>query len=281
MHYELYLDSLFLINFVMNLYLLLLVNQATHRTATRGRLIGGAFAGAVCYIFPFLCGGPAAVRYGISMLSGMAAMLLIPFRIRSVRALLQVIKQILFYSFLMGGCALFLIKRLPGFGRYLAGTTGVMGMGALCFLLFFYDRERKGQQTQCSTVLHHGGNRIAARALWDSGNSLTEPVSGSPVCVIDRELFTKLWKEEPAYYRVIPYHSIGRSNGILKGYLLEKLSVEWDGMTKCFENVYIAVAPEGISEREGGEIQVLLNPALQAPGKKGLKRAGKRYQNDY
>ena len=34
MRYELYVDSLFLINFVMNLYLLILVNRSSLRTAT-------------------------------------------------------------------------------------------------------------------------------------------------------------------------------------------------------------------------------------------------------
>ena len=48
MHYELYVDSLFLLNFIMNLYLLILVDNSTLRTATAGRLAAGAAVGALC-----------------------------------------------------------------------------------------------------------------------------------------------------------------------------------------------------------------------------------------
>ncbi len=38
MHYELYIDSLFFLNFIMNLYLLILVDRSTLRIAGPGRL---------------------------------------------------------------------------------------------------------------------------------------------------------------------------------------------------------------------------------------------------
>ena len=54
MHYELYLDSLFLLNFGMNLLLLCLVDHSMGHTATWYRLLAGAVVGAVWYLFPFL-----------------------------------------------------------------------------------------------------------------------------------------------------------------------------------------------------------------------------------
>ena len=53
MHYELYLDSLFLLNFGMNLLLLCLVDHSMGHTATWYRLLAGAVVGAVWYLFPF------------------------------------------------------------------------------------------------------------------------------------------------------------------------------------------------------------------------------------
>ena len=47
MHYELYLDSLFLLNFGMNLLLLCLVDHSMGHTATWYRLLAGAGVGAV------------------------------------------------------------------------------------------------------------------------------------------------------------------------------------------------------------------------------------------
>ncbi len=40
MHYELYVDSLFFMNFIMNLYLLILVDRSILRTAPLWRLAG-------------------------------------------------------------------------------------------------------------------------------------------------------------------------------------------------------------------------------------------------
>lgn len=53
MHYELYLDSMFLLNLGMNLLLLIMVDHSTCRTATWYRLLCGAGIGAVCYLLPF------------------------------------------------------------------------------------------------------------------------------------------------------------------------------------------------------------------------------------
>ena len=57
MHYELYLDSMFLLNLGMNLLLLIMVDHSTCRTATWYRLLCGAGIGAVCYLLPFLWKG--------------------------------------------------------------------------------------------------------------------------------------------------------------------------------------------------------------------------------
>ena len=48
MHYELYIDSLFFLNFIMNLFLLFLVDRSTLRMASPGRMAAGAAVG-----FPF------------------------------------------------------------------------------------------------------------------------------------------------------------------------------------------------------------------------------------
>ena len=97
MYYELYVDSLFLVNFCMNLYLLLLVNERTHRTATRARLILGAAAGAILFLLPFFFNGPAAVRILLGAVAGAAVMLVCAFRVRSAGAFFRLFELLLFY----------------------------------------------------------------------------------------------------------------------------------------------------------------------------------------
>ncbi|MCM1045346.1 MAG: sigma-E processing peptidase SpoIIGA [Candidatus Gastranaerophilales bacterium] len=252
----------------MNLFLLLLVNERTHRTATRFRLILGAAAGAVLFLFPFFCNGPVGPKVILGAICGVCSMLFLSFRVRSVRAFFGLFEKLLRYSFLMGGALLFLIRCLsrifPAFRDYVTGIFGIIGVGAMVFLFFFYRRETDGAGF-CTAVLVCGERRESVSALLDTGNSLTEPISGKPVSVLDKEVFDRLWEQEPAYFRVIPYHSIGRNKGLLKGYLLPELRLELDGVVKICRDVYIAVGEEPVSEEnqeKWQKVKLIVNPEL-------------------
>lgn len=266
MYYELYADSLFLVNFVMNLYLLLLVNNSTLRTATRKRLILGAGVGALLYFLPLLCRGPVWFRLLVGMPPGCIAMILVAFGVRSINAFFRILERLLAYSLLMGGAMLFVIKSFPALRKFTAGMWGILGMGALLYLLSGYIREkRKNRDCLCRVTLICKGSQMTVTALLDSGNSLVEPISGKPVSIIEKDVISSLWKEEPRLYRAIPYHSIGRKRGILKGYLLPEIRIETGGVTKSCRETYVAVCEEYIQAEEndgGNPVKMILNPML-------------------
>ncbi len=266
MYYELYVDSLFLLNFVMNLYLLLLVNHSTFRTATRKRMVLGAGAGAAAYLLPFVLPCPGWLGSLLGMIGGTMAMITVSFRIRTFQGFVNVMEKLFLYSLLLGGSLLLLVKKVPFFRSRMMGTAGVLGAGGILFFLISYLQEHwRRRPYVCRATLVYQGFRASVAALVDSGNSLYEPVSGKPVSVIDREVFTRLWKEEPLLYRAVPYHSIGKKRGILQGYLLPELQIETNGLVKYFREVYVAVCDEEISDcNEGQDCQVkmLLHPAL-------------------
>jgi stage II sporulation protein GA (sporulation sigma-E factor processing peptidase) len=276
MYYELYVDSLFLVNFVMNLYLLILVNRSTLRTATRRGVILGAGVGALVYLMPFAVEWPVWMKFPMALVLGAGLMIGIAFRPRSIQAFLKILRTLFWYSFLMGGLLLFADGLVPGAGYWLTGIAGVLGVGALGCLLVGYcqevERRRKGNP-MCRATLIQGETRCSVSALLDSGNSLREPISGKPVAIIDADLYRALWDGRQRPYRAIPYHSIGRKSGILKGYLLPALEVEIDGIVKCFQDVYVAV-----SEEKNG-VRMILNPALlddmQSSGRRAVNAAKK------
>lgn len=259
MIYELYVDSLFLVNAVMNLYLLILVNRSTLRTATRGGMVMGACAGAVIYLVPFLLDLPAWLKWPAALGAGAALMVGIAFRPRSLRAFCRIIRQLFLYSFLMGGLLLFAGRALPFLRRFLTEICGVLGIGAIGFWLIGHfqerDRRRRGGGI-CLATLTNGGTKVSVSALLDSGNSLREPISGKPVSIINAKIYRALWEGAQTPWRAIPYHSIGRRNGIMRGYLLPELELEVDGIRRRFQNVYVAV-----SEEECGT-DMILNPAV-------------------
>ncbi len=275
MYYELYVDSLFVVNFVMNLYLLILVNQKLLRTATRRRLIGGAGAGALCYLLPFLMPLPAGIKYFLGMFAGTWLMIYISFHPGGIRGYFNIIKYLLGYSFLLGGVLLFVNSVLP-MGGILKGIGALCLVGTIVVVVLRLVQEAEGQkrlESTCKVTLIKGDKILTVQGLIDSGNGLVEPISGKPVSVIGPEVFETLWEGEEALFRAIPYHSIDCKYGIMKGYLLPVLWIESDGITKCFQEVYVAVA--GV----GGNVPIIINPALFCENEK-LKLERKQHDTE-
>ena len=264
MRYELYADSLLLLNFVMNLYLLILVDRSTLRTATGRRLLLGAAFGAVCYFLPFVWAAPPVVKLAVGFLAGTAGMLLLTFPVKGFRAFLKLLKYLILYSIGMGGGMLLLIRLLGQLNIPATGTLMLMAAGGLLFLfLRHFIRGYSQEHCICRAVLICGDSRMTVNALIDSGNCLAEPISGRPVSVVDEKVFAGLKLDESVGYRAIPYHSIGRKHGILQGYLLPELQLEIGGMTKCFHDIYIAVGTEQIADgTEADSVKMIVNPRL-------------------
>lgn len=276
MHYELYLDSLFLLNFGMNLFLLILVDHSTCHTATWYRLLAGAGIGAGCYLLPFLWKGTAAVKLCLCFLPGTVLMLCVAFPVRSPENLWMYFRKQMFYTFLTGGILAAVLRGIPAGRQYLPGIGMVLGLGALaCLMLLRRQKKETECAASCEVVLRGEQGEVTIRALIDSGNTLTEPISGKPVSVLDARIFKSLWKEGLPGLRAIPYHSVGKKSGILYGYPVPQMTIRVRGVEKVCRDVYLAVSEEEIA---GKEIPMLLHPALlqgDGPGTKGRDRKGK------
>lgn len=282
MHYELYIDSVFFLNFIMNLYLLLLVDRSTLRIAGTGRLAAGAALGALCAVLGFLWDGSGILKLVLGAAVGTIGMLCVTFPVRGLRMFLKLLERLALYSFGMGGALLALIRLLPELKGLLCSVPGVLGMGGLFLLLARrFQKDLYEGDCLCRAVLSRQGKKVRTAALIDSGNSLFEPISGKPVCVVEREVFDELWGEAEEGFRVIPYHSIGRKRGILKGYLLPELLLWTGGMEYRFDHVYVAVSDEKISAADSADaesVNMIINPRLFAEDKKGsrLRRQNER-----
>lgn len=247
MHYELYVDSLFLINFTMNLYLLMLVDHSTLSSAVPWRLLVGALFGAGSYLLLFVIG--MALPWKL-LLGAAAALLMLPitFSVRGLRSFLKLTEKMLFFSFSMGGVLLLLIRCFRFAEGVLTSASGLMAAGGI-FLLFWrrFHAQTRQENAVCQVTLAREGASVKIAALIDSGNALVEPISGKPVSIVEEKVFRSLWGSGGQGYRAIPYHSIGKRHGILEGYLLPELRVETDGVCKVVHDVYVAVSPEEIS----------------------------------
>ncbi len=260
MHYELYLDSLFLLNFGMNLLLLSLVDHSMGHTATWYRLLAGAGVGAVWYLFPFLWKGTAAGKLLLCFLPGTVLMLYVTFHIRSLGTLWNYFRKLMLSTFLIGGILVTLLRGFPLGRNYLPGIGMALGVGAFSARVLLRGQKKETERAgYCDVVLQGAEGPLRIHALVDSGNTLTEPISGAPVSVLDARIFYRLWPEGLSGFRAIPYHSVGKKSGILQGYPVPQMTIVYQGVEREYRNVYLAVSEEEIA---GEEIPMLIHPAL-------------------
>lgn len=263
MHYELYADSLWLLNFVMNLYILLFADRRLLRIATRVRLLTAAAVGACWYLVPFLWNGPALVKYAAGMAGAAGSMLWIAFRPRTWTAWRACAIQLALVSFLLGGMLLAVLRVVPWAERITGSVPGLLIAGSAAVWLILRrqrTQEREERECACRVTLCCGGRRLRVDALVDSGNSLREPISGKPVSVLDEKIFREFFDgtgECFRGFRAVPYHSVGHAAGILKAYCIPELRMEYRGCVKTIREAYIAVSPG-----PAGGVKMLLNPEV-------------------
>ena len=262
MYYEIYADSLFLLQFFMNLYLLGAVNHMLYHAASWKRVLAGAALGAICAIVPLFL--PIKLLYGIicSFLLSFAVMSIFTFRTLQRAYLFRIWEKMLTVMLLLGSLLLFLLKLIPNKGNALWGIIVVLALGAVCYMVVCKLTARgREEEHSCRVVLEEGDKRIVVDALLDTGNSLVEPISGKPVAVLEESAFLELFSGKyPELYRVIPYRSVGKANGILQGYLLKGMIVEVQGVKKECKDIYVAVSSELISEKNS--YRMILNPHM-------------------
>ena len=142
-----------------------------------------------------------------------------------------------------------------------AGTGGGMWMAMLgavsIFSLCVSLSNRKSESHDLMPVeLQYKQERVSVWALRDTGNTLSDPLSGNPVLIVGPDVAARLlgltqWQlENPVEslqalpgLRLIPYHTIGQSRGLLLGMRLHNIKIgPWQGSS------LVAFAPYGLGE---------------------------------
>lgn len=273
MYLEIYADSLLLLQLCLNMYLLVLVNGMLYHAASGKRLLKAAIGGAVVAVVPVLLIGPGIYSLGTGLVLSVIIMCKYTFRVKGVSQWIGVLEKMSIATLLLGGILLLLRRVLPPMYQ-ITGIMGVLIPGTAGFFLVT-DRMHKSRQKEkeCYVIVQKDKEKIRVKALVDTGNLLREPISQRPVAVVDESVFELLFLHKMMEgYRVIPYRSVGKRKGILKGYYLEGLVVESGGVSISCEGIYVAVSEEFFG-REGG-YQVILSPNI-------LEKKGEEKKDDF
>ena len=111
-----------------------------------------------------------------------------------------------------------------------------------------------------------GERNCRLRALIDTGNTVKDTVSKDPVSVMDQASVKRLTEgKQPERFRYIPYHSIGKKEGVMPAFRMDKIQIIRDGYRINVEHPLVAVCEEELGSEN---YQMIINPDILAGGKK-------------
>lgn len=247
-----YADLVAFFNFGVDLLLLLGTNRLSGHPpgmlrCAAASALGGVYAGACLFPgFSFLSNG----FWRLVCLGCMAAVAFGFHRSALRRSLL-----FLLLSMALGG------------GAYMLGIGGFWGIvasaGGLCLLCVLGFRERVGSVSFVPVELSYGDAKVRITALRDTGNTLSDPVTGQSVLVVGAQVAGKLTGLSVQQLcdpvgsmgalpglRLIPYRGVGQSAGMLLGLRLPDVKIGTSRGSRL-----VAFAPADLSS--DGEYQAL------------------------
>jgi stage II sporulation protein GA (sporulation sigma-E factor processing peptidase) len=238
------------------------------RTRQKARwLLAGSGVMALLYTLIVVIEPLRFVNVVVASVVILSAGVAVAFHPKGVKPFFKLIAAAYVISFTVGGLgmALFFLTDLPyaiyyivadwdGFTRTISWQLGLVGMILSYILIKFAlkmaERFTLKRQMLCSVHISIGENNCSFDALVDTGHSLKEPLSQSPVIIVEFELIKHLLpdclkilfrekiendltvlltiREESFYKRIrmIPFSSLGRNNGMLIGFRPDSVKVE-------------------------------------------------------
>ena len=139
MYFEVYLDSLFILQLIMNLLLLSLVNCMMKQRVSKRRLFYGALGAASLSVILLLLAVTVFFSMSIGMFLNAVLMGVITFRINQWTIFLKFLEKLSVGTLLLGGLSLLILKVLPKGTDTLMGLTIVLTVMGLSFLLVKYE----------------------------------------------------------------------------------------------------------------------------------------------
>ena len=254
-----YLDIVLIENLCMNYIILFATGfimkiKLHHFKIIISALIGGLYA-ILAYMQTFPFYSNMFVKIVLSI-----CMVYIAFAPRGIKAILKQLVMFYLISFAFGGCAfalLYFLKPQDIFmingvyiGTYpvkIALLGGAVGF-VITYIAFKVVKSKMSQKSLIYNLqIKMDEKTTKMKAMLDTGNQLKEPITAIPVIVVEKEKLYEIlpknildnieniiggdWKENEdnleyrARFRIIPFSSIGKQNGVLLGFKVDEVTI--------------------------------------------------------
>ena len=289
-----YIDVVLIENLIMNYIILLATGLILKIKIKHIRLIIGSLLGAIYTIIGYI----GILEIYSSFILKIILSIMIVYIAYYPQTLKKMWKELLFFyltSFVFGGVAFSLIyivkpqeiimKNGLFLGTYPLKTVILGAIVAFVIIITAFKIIKSKISKKyliCEITVEIEGKKIITKALIDTGNMLKEPITNTPVVVIEhtllydvipKEILNHLeeiiggdFKEIPeeiknkyvSKLKLIPYSSLGKQNGILLGIKAKKLIIlkgeEKEKIEK--ENIILGIYDKSLTKK--GEYRAII-----------------------
>lgn len=260
-----YLDIVLLENLCMNYIILFATGYLMKISTKQIRIIAASILGGIYAVIAYLEILPIYSSFGMKIILSII-MVYLAFHPKGIKNLCK--QLIIFYltSFAFGGCAFallyfirpqdILMRNGVYVGTYpikIALLGGIVGF-IITYLAFKIVKSKLHKKDMIYEIkISIQEKEIKLKAMLDTGNMLKDPISAMPVIVVEKEqlysiLPSKLLDnidkliggegkttldqmEEKEYltkFRIIPFSSVGKQNGLMLGFKADQVTIEKD-----------------------------------------------------
>lgn len=292
-----YGDIVLLENFIMNYIILwctarLLKHKSSWLTLFLASMLGGIYAlGSYFADFKYL------YTVGMKVIFSMLIIIL-AYLPKGIRSFAKLIGLFYIISFVFGGAAFGLFYFINGLKHIRYGAFYIEDFPVkilfisivityftvkYCWSFIQYRVKREKIITEINILLNN--KKAVLTALVDTGNSLSEPITKAPVLVAEyssiKDLLPKdvqkIYEEDNqndlnlvahimanselvTRFRVIPFKSLGRDNGMLLGFKPDEVQFIENNQTQNIRNIIIGIYSKKLSA--SGEYSALIHPDI-------------------
>ena len=291
-----YIDVVFFENLIMNTIILIATGIILKQKMKWIRIILGGSLGAIYSIMTYI----SSLQIYSNLILKIILSILIIYIAYNPQTVKQLWKSILIFyltSFVFGGAAFALIyivkpqeilmKNGLFLGTYPLKTVILAAVVAFIILItaFTIVKSKISKKDMfCEIEVELNNKIIETKAMIDTGNLLKEPITNTPVIILEHTLLydcmpkeilnnlenilggdfeqipEKIKQEYIAKLKLIPFSSLGKQNGMLVGIKASKVKIVQEEQENEYENIIIGIYNKSLTKR--GEYRALIGLEL-------------------
>lgn len=280
-----YIDVLFLENFILNFIILYAVGLISKSNIHFWKIGIGAGLGAIYSIIYYLLRKEIYLNFIIKIILSVV-MVYISFTTKSFKELLKMVVFFYLTSFVFGGAAFSVIYMVNSgkisiqngvfIGNYTIRTIciGVILAFIIIIVAFKFVKSKISKKDLLyEIIIKINGKKIKTKAMVDTGNLLKEPITNIPVVVVEytilydaipkeildnienilggdlENISEEIKNEYMSKLKVIPFTSLGKQNGMLLGLKADELIVLENDTVKKVDKVIIGIYNKSLNKK--------------------------------